>query len=94
MLRTTHLSMVLPGTQNTRAASPLIHSTQCSIVLMCRPLYAKDGHFAMFHIGNWQHALMYGGVAVSGMVDIIGFYTPLPPGTEQVFYSSMGHTGM
>jgi hypothetical protein len=38
----------------------------------------------MFHIGNWQHALMYGGVAISGMVDIIGYYTPLPPGTEQV----------
>lgn len=49
-----------------------------------RPLYAPDGHFAMFHIGNWQHALMYGGVAISGMVDLIGFHTPLPPGTEQV----------
>lgn len=38
----------------------------------------------MFHIGNWQHALMYGGVAISGVVDLIGFYTPLPAGTEQV----------
>jgi hypothetical protein len=27
---------------------------------------------------------MYGGVAVSGAVDLIGYYTPLPAGTEQV----------
>ena len=38
----------------------------------------------MDHIGNWQHALMYAGVAVSGVVDLIGYYTPLPAGTEQV----------
>lgn len=50
-----------------------------------RPLYQDDGHFAMFHIGNWQHALMYGSFAISGVVDLIGFYTPLPAGTEQGF---------
>lgn len=43
-----------------------------------------DGHWAMFHIGNWQHALMYSGFAVSGVVDLIGYYSPLPAGVEQV----------
>jgi hypothetical protein len=62
-----------------------VSSFLCCAVLCCgRPLYAKDGHWAMDHIGNWQHALMYAGVAVSGVVDLIGFYTPLPAGTEQV----------
>jgi hypothetical protein len=27
---------------------------------------------------------MYSGFAVSGVVDLIGYFTPLPPGTEQV----------
>jgi hypothetical protein len=31
-----------------------------------------------------QHALMYSGFAVSGVVELIGYVTPLPPGTEQV----------
>jgi hypothetical protein len=31
-----------------------------------------------------QHALMYSGFAVSGVVELIGYFTPLPPGTEQV----------
>lgn len=57
-----------------------------------RPLYSSDGHFAQFHANNWQHALMYAGVAVSGVVDLIGYYTPLPPGTEQVGGTAMSST--
>eukprot|EP00879_Flechtneria_rotunda_P030408 GHRR01033037.1.p1 GENE.GHRR01033037.1~~GHRR01033037.1.p1 ORF type:complete len:330 (+),score=109.70 GHRR01033037.1:93-1082(+) len=52
-----------------------------------RPLYKPDGHFAEFHANNWQHALMYTGFAVSGLVDITGHYMALPPGTEQAFLS-------
>lgn len=64
--------------------SHIFHLFFVVVVMCCRPLYEDDGHFAMFHIGNWQHALMYGGVAISGLVDVIGFYVPLPVGTEQV----------
>uniref|UniRef100_A0A383W5U1 Transmembrane protein 45B n=1 Tax=Tetradesmus obliquus TaxID=3088 RepID=A0A383W5U1_TETOB len=52
-----------------------------------RPLYKADGHFAEFHANNWQHALMYSSFAVSGVIDLIGYFTPLPPGTEQGFLS-------
>ncbi|KAF6263374.1 hypothetical protein COO60DRAFT_459184 [Scenedesmus sp. NREL 46B-D3] len=34
-----------------------------------------------------QHALMYSGFAVGGVVELIGYFTPLPPGTEQGFLS-------
>lgn len=66
---------------------PLTHSHSLSLthsLFLSRPMYEADGHFAMFHVGNWQHAMMYGGVAVSGLVDLIGYYVPLPAGTEQV----------
>lgn len=49
-----------------------------------RQLYEKDGHFAMSQIPYWAHVVMYGGFIVSGIVDLIGYYTPLPAGTEQV----------
>ena len=47
-------------------------------------MYEPDGHFAEFHINNWQHALMYGGYALAGVVDLLGITTQLPQGTEQV----------
>lgn len=37
-----------------------------------------------------QHALMYSAFAVSGVVDLIGYYTPLPQGSEQVGGWEMG----
>lgn len=37
---------------------------------------------------------MYGGVVVSGMVDLIGYYAPLPVGTEQVCLLYLGQDGM
>jgi len=48
-------------------------------------MYEPDGHFAEFHINNWQHALMYGGYALAGVVDLLGITTQLPQGTEQAF---------
>jgi hypothetical protein len=47
-------------------------------------MFEEDGHFAEFHINNWQHALMYGGYALSGLVDLVGTSITLPQGTEQV----------
>ena len=35
-------------------------------------------------MNNWQHAAMYFAYMISGFVDIAGFYTELPPDTEQV----------
>ncbi|KAK9813843.1 hypothetical protein WJX73_001440 [Symbiochloris irregularis] len=49
--------------------------------LICR----EDGTFAMRHIHNWQHASSYPGFIVSGAVDFLGMWVPLPPGTQQVF---------
>jgi hypothetical protein len=55
-----------------------------------RVMFVPDGHFAAFHVNNWQHALMYGAFCLSGVVDLLGHYLPpgaLPPGTEQAFLS-------
>jgi hypothetical protein len=46
------------------------------------------GHFEQGNIQDWQHAAMYSAFLVSGVVDLIGFYTSpgtLPAGTEHGF---------
>jgi hypothetical protein len=55
-----------------------------------RRLIKADGHFEAVHLNNYQHALMYFGVAVSGTVDLLGTRMPLPQGTEQVQLSAQG----
>lgn len=51
----------------------------------CWPLYTPDGHFDHTHMNNWQHALMYSALSVSGAVDLLGLGTVAwPDGTEQV----------
>ncbi len=39
-------------------------------------------------MNNWQHAAMYFAYMISGFVDIVGFYTELPPDSEQVMLIS------
>jgi hypothetical protein len=49
-----------------------------------RPMKEADGHLSAFHANNWQHAMMYGCFALSGLVELLGVWVPLPSGTEQV----------
>lgn len=48
----------------------------------CRPMLDGDGLFQ--HTNVFQHISMFMGFAMSGLVDLIGMYVPLPEGTEQV----------
>jgi len=50
-------------------------------------MFNADGTFNAGHMNNWQHAAMYFAYMISGFVDIAGFYTELPPDTEQVHSS-------
>ena len=52
-------------------------------MLTCRNMFNTDGTFNEGHMNNWQHAAMYFAYMISGFVDITGFYTELPPDTEQ-----------
>ncbi len=62
----------------------------CSLyprLLCCRTLYGGDGRFIVDNINEWQHSAMYAAFMLSGIVDLVAFYTPqgtLPAGTEQV----------
>ena len=49
-----------------------------------RNMFNLDGTFHTGHMNNWQHAAMYFAFMVSGFVDLAGFYTELPPDSEQV----------
>ena len=54
---------------------------------LCRTLYGSDGRFIVDNINEWQHSAMYAAFMLSGIVDLVVFYTPqgtLPLGTEQV----------
>lgn len=50
-----------------------------------RPMFDGDGLFQ--HTNVYQHISMFMGFAISGLVDLIGMYVPLPEGTEQVSYN-------
>ncbi|KAK9917098.1 hypothetical protein WJX75_000858 [Coccomyxa subellipsoidea] len=53
-----------------------------------RTLYGDDGRFILDNINEWQHSAMYAAFMLSGVVDLVVFYTPqgtLPVGTEQGF---------
>jgi len=64
------------------------HSLNNWLALSCRRMYdPATGHFEQGNIQDWQHAAMYSAFLVSGVVDLIGFYTSpgtLPAGTEHV----------
>ncbi len=51
-------------------------------------MFDADGTFNEGHMNNWQHAAMYFAYMISGFVDIVGFYTELPPDSEQVMLIS------
>ncbi len=68
----------------------LIESLDVSDNLLCfscRTLYGVDGRFIVDNINEWQHSAMYAAFMLSGIVDLVVFYTPqgtLPTGTDQV----------
>ena len=45
-------------------------------------MFDGDGLFQYTNV--YQHISMFMGFAISGLVDLIGLYIPLPEGTEQV----------
>lgn len=47
-------------------------------------MYDADGTFNDNHINNWQHAAMYFGYMVAGIVDVVGHFTGLPADSSQV----------
>ncbi|KAK9807527.1 hypothetical protein WJX72_001620 [[Myrmecia] bisecta] len=50
-----------------------------------QPLYL-DGKFNEHQLQDWQHSAMYLAYLISGLVDLVGYYTPyLPSGTEQAY---------
>jgi hypothetical protein len=44
----------------------------------CRYMFDPDGTFNDNHINNWQHAAMYLGYMVAGVVDVAAHFTDLP----------------
>lgn len=56
-------------------------------MLVCPADTERAGHFDGRHLGNWQHAAMYPGFAMAGIVDLVGYSVELPPGTQQAFLS-------
>lgn len=50
-----------------------------------RTLIAPDGKFVVENINDWQHSTMYLAFIISGVIDLIGFYSQLPHGTEHSF---------
>lgn len=52
-----------------------------------RTLIAQDGKFVVDNINDWQHSTMYLAFIMSGVMDLIGFYSTLPAGTELGFLS-------
>ena len=48
-------------------------------------MFNVDGTFNSGHMNNWQHSAMYFAFMISGFVDLAGFYTELPPDSEQVW---------
>ena len=52
-------------------------------------MFNIDGSFNEGHMNNWQHAAMYFAFMISGCVDLAGFYTELPPDSEQASQCSL-----
>ena len=44
----------------------------------------QRGRFAMTHMNNWQHASVYPGFLLAGLLDWVAMAVPLPPGMQQV----------
>ena len=38
----------------------------------------------MTHMNNWQHASVYPGFLLAGLLDWVAMVVPLPPGMQQV----------
>jgi hypothetical protein len=52
-----------------------------------RRLIAPDGKFVVDNINDWQHSAMYLAFVISGVMDLIGFYSKLPTSVEHGFLS-------
>ena len=52
-----------------------------------RTLVAPDGKFVVDNINDWQHSAMYLAFCMSGVMDLVGFYSQLPETTEHAFLS-------
>ena len=88
MVRSEGLVHVRPGppAHGVRAHYPSARSDGCTCMHL-RNMFDADGTFNEGHINNWQHAAMYFAYMISGFVDIVGFYTELPPDSEQVIFN-------
>lgn len=53
-----------------------------SLYKMIRPMFDENGLFRASNV--YQHVCMYLGFTMSGLVDFLGMYVPLPEGSEQV----------
>jgi hypothetical protein len=55
--------------------------------LSCPAGTPRAGHFIGNHLNNWQHAYMYPGFIISGVVDLVHSRFELPQGVPQAFLS-------
>ncbi|GAX80041.1 hypothetical protein CEUSTIGMA_g7480.t1 [Chlamydomonas eustigma] len=55
--------------------------------LSCSVGTPRAGHFIGNHLNNWQHAYMYPGFIISGVVDLVSRKSELPRGIPQAFLS-------
>ncbi len=53
--------------------------------LICPEGTARAGHIHGNNIGSWQHAYMYPGFIVSGLVDLVHVFVELPRGLPNIF---------
>jgi len=55
--------------------------------VICYSGEKRGGRIYGEHVGNWQHAYMYPGFILSGLVDLVNLHTELPHGTSLAFLS-------
>ena len=49
----------------------------------------------MTHMNNWQHASVYPGFLLAGLLDWVAMVVPLPPGMQQVRHETVDlHTAV
>ncbi|GAX83462.1 hypothetical protein CEUSTIGMA_g10887.t1 [Chlamydomonas eustigma] len=53
--------------------------------LICPSGTSRAGHIYGENIGNWQHAFMYPGFIVSGVIDLVHTWVEIPHGLSLVF---------
>lgn len=56
--------------------------------MICPPGTKFEGRFALTHINNWQHTVIYPSFVLSGIIDLVSTRVSLPRGTTHAFLAT------